>query len=679
MSGNYYSLPEILTCDEDLTHTPAIGFLGPMQHELLASIIQWAVDSYWKDGLSKSDYQRLLLSTKVHDVIDLIDVITLQIKRSNGFSLAGYGSFMQMPNSWRQHGRIKPVSDLLWPYTPKRNSSENGLRCMEEYPLSLGPDLTCLLLYTFNLMSRGYSQFWSQGLFSNSPLFQVCCGGTIRQQLFSSVLPGFVKAWRPLQPNLAWIANCKNNGGLNDDNRPPFLPYLTTEQKIKGTANVRFAWSRAISLTPPKSGICSISGYAGDTYQTFHLLSEKKLHNILKDITTRKLPKISGIMRSMISENVNHPALSAKPRKLPQKLANFGLLTLMNSNAATSLQIAVDIILCKYLHLEDIPLKLSLFSVEYAPKREVVVNGVQSKTYLLSTKNLEHEKSVASFIVESVQKRIRQMSTAIFYFHTRETAKATHSQSIDISIQNLLSYAEHHLWHRAAILFDHLKTNNSTTDVEKEILLVARKAWNTIETRLFSEITNPSDYRAYFQACNRTVWRKMDPSITSEKVAAGRAFAKAYKSLTRAEQNRMQDANLTGEVYTLPSYWACLNKAIKQWPLAYQPIFELFLSCLDSITPVENDLAVGKMLLYVENNTNITVESVFSANGQTDLICIIADILSCSSARVGNIDCDCGILLHDIIQYHFIPSTVLRRWAASLYLQTIEKDKLCLS
>ena len=308
----YTSLPELLLTDTPLHHAPSIAFLSDIQHELLASILQVTVDSIWPGGLTQNLFRKLITTECSKNIESILREICDALYSLKGFSLVGNGAFMQIPAAWGTAFNQKSIAGLMWPFIPNINSADaKGLRRMPNVPAKLGPDITALFLFSSCTLPKGGLQYWSIGNLTGRSIVHYHYGKTLRQRLFSAVLPGFSKYWKPSR-RIPWIPKCKNNRGLEEDNKPPFCRYIISTAQLGGTANIRFAQARAIVLDPPELGHCDISNEYNYVFSSYRLLTEPAvLERITAHLPRSRKIKAGGIMRSMYKK-VDHPSVSTQ-------------------------------------------------------------------------------------------------------------------------------------------------------------------------------------------------------------------------------------------------------------------------------------------------------------------------------------------------------------------------------
>jgi hypothetical protein len=675
------SLPEVLRTDTPLCHAPAIGYLAPIQHELLASILQVTVDTIWPRGIRKKDYQNLLLHDNAETVQPLLDRICNALARIEGFSLAGRNAFMQVPAAWRHSGKKMKIARLLWPFIPNIHGTDaKGLRGMSSPPVRLGADLTALFLYTSCCFPKGGTQFWTIGNLAGRAVIHRHLGSTLRQQLFSSILPGYFPSWKPLQP-LPWIAQCHNNGGLEPDGRPPGWTYLRGKTKIRGTANLRFFQARAMMLDPPEYGRCDISGKSGPIFISYRLLSD---HAAYKMFLRYKIPrdpvKAAGIMGQMY-EKTEHPSI-ADPN-LPQKNEkSWPDFSLPYHGYRRPPWYAVPVVL-------GYPSQI-----------------IQAQDLLLPRKHTVPENCTVLLLKYHADK---QDVRGIFHYILIEVDAVLKKRAVDLALlaeqsMTILLNGKRHLLNRNSR--EQKGRRNTLPDYASSALLnSSQMIWNLADILIRKNpdgVNNWLEWAKYeFQKLLKTCWQQVledewkDGCLTLDDlfrefkatwmvlgenmmdmdrvyldtlpvVRAGRAFAREFQNLDRQEK-----AQLSNEEFPVRSryFWTCVNKARSKDPKIFQPMFEKTLPLLGYIKPSEDGQSIGKMLrLHTDCLSPRRVELLLMEEDRDLLIDQVQQILHIITSRIGHpVTFDFGVFLHDVQQFHFQPDTVIRRWATDYF------------
>ena len=667
------SIEELIMDDsEDLFVNPAIGYLLPMFMELLSSILQVVVDRCWSQGLSYESYSLLLRSGTVEGVRAILEPICGDLRKGKGFALSGVGSVMQMPSAWRQYASIKPVSDLFWPFQAKEGGGENGLRCKVQVPIYLGVDLTAVLLFSHQMLSRGIGQYWSAGKSVNSVYVQRLHGTTMRQRLFSLVLPNFSKYWRGMQ-SLWWLPKCHNNGGLEVDGSPLFLKYLLSKGKIKGTANIRFQISRAIILDSPSKGICDVTGDVTDVYTSFGIISERNLYKLIEKILPQKkklmLPPMAGIVGSMFGSKQKHPShASCENGKVIRRTYWQPKWSLVGSEFTSPV---VDVVrqVVRGDNRERV-YDFSLFSLAYEPKVEIVVRDIMCRQYTVLMGDLS--RAISANIINQLV-----VTKAGIYSLIKNILLAAYCQQdgklnrIEYEFVNqLLADAVQNLWTTADELYFRCYGCNDVPSrlMVESVFFEAKKHWwkkasQQLETK---GLWGSSIGVEMCNLLNEDI--RMENPVPSQRVVAGREFAHTYGQLLRVDQCRIRNACRFGNVFAVSAFWSCYRKIMRKWPQAYSPLLERVVIMLEYIVPVETNESVGCFLLRVsENVRSQKIEELFVV-GQFDVVLLLEKLLIQVKANVGKIECDFGVLLRDLSDMHFDEDRVHRKWAIDYYL-----------
>ncbi|HHL34628.1 MAG TPA: hypothetical protein ENJ30_09725, partial [Desulfobulbaceae bacterium] len=485
------SLPDVLRCDTLLTPAPVPGYLAPIQNELLASILQVVVDTIWPGGLSKRNFRKLLESQNAENIQPLLDRICSRLKRINGFSLLGPSAFMQVPTAWRNNGKKMDIARLIWPFIPNVNgATAKGLRGMCPPPRRLGPDLTALYLYTSCCLPKGGARYWSIGNLAGRAVLHFRSGATMRQQLFGSVLPGYSPFWKPLQP-LPWVSQCRNNRGLEADDRPPCWIYLNGKKKIRGTANSRFFLARAMVLEPPEYGYCDISGEYGRVFTSYWLLKDSAAYEmILQYKPLRRQVKYAGIMGQMYKKK-DHPAVAghgpeynendkeSKKFHLPYhgySRPDWYALTVASEHPSLTLQARESL-------SHEVPsgdqMGRSLFLLKYFPKKQDV-RGFFQYTWLGSDAQIENR---ARILAQMADQTIQQLQVGKSHLFNAPNRKKRKKKQVDNHTDPTMINAAQQIWNLANKLLyrqDWDVRENRLGHVEFEFHKILGKCWQQL-------------------------------------------------------------------------------------------------------------------------------------------------------------------------------------------------------
>ena len=673
------SLPDILRADISLYHCPGPGFLAPIQHELLASILQFAIDSLWPRGLGKRQYQKLIHADQVKDVQPVVKSICRRLKQIEGFNLFGCNAFMQMPSTWRKSGKLMGIGRLLWPFIPNPLGAAKGLRCMAPLPTCLAPDLTALFLYTSCCFPKGGTQFWTIGNLAGRAVLHEYRGKTLRQQLFSAVLPGSFPDWKPAQP-LPWVSRCLNNGGLEDDDRPPCRRYLQGNKRIKGTANLRFFQARGMVLEPPEKGICDISGQPGMVFKGYYLLTDEAVYrNIVTYGQPRRDLKYAGILGRMY-EKIDHSSVAGKSKNQDTDKKDFSLPchghTIPGWYAtATCLDYPTTTIQAvRENNPQPVPApepaESSFFLVKYSTGKQDV-RGL----YHYQHCNFQDPER-ARKLTDMVDEAIGRLKSGKKYLLKAARQKNNH---LDDFADSALLDSYQQLWNTADLLYSgYGVADESGKDWEPWAAVyldkTLRQCWQRIiEEHWSSRSLSIVDRRKECTATRMVLGEKaMERDRTyldgHATVRAGRAFAREYyQGLGSTEK-----ARLSHEITPVISryFWQCLNKARREDPALYQPMFELALPLLQYILPVEDGRTLGDLLKsYSGIIRQDDVEKLFTLERSEDVVEQVQLLFKRIAAGGRLLSCDFGVFLYDLKQYGFSPETVTRRWAASFFME----------
>ena len=677
------SLPDVLRCDTLLTPAPVPGYLSPIQLELLTSILQVVVDSIWPRGLSKKDYQQLLKSDKSESAQPLLDQICRQLEIIKGFSLIGTSGFLQVPLAWRASDKKMDIARLIWPFIPNVNgSSAKGLRGMCPPPGRLGPDLTALYLYSSCCLSRGGSRYWGSGNLAGKAVLHCRSCATMRQQLFGSVLPGCSPFWKPLQP-LPWVSQCRNNRGLEADDRPPCWIYLNGKKKIRGTANSRFFLARAMVLEPPEYGYCDISGEYGRVFTSYRLLKDSTAHEmILQYKPLRRQVTYVGIMRQMY-EKKDHPAVAGHGREQKEsnkKSEKFSLpyhgysipcwyaLSVASDYPSQTLQTGKSLSGKTFSGGQT---GCSLFLLKYHKKNQDV-RGLFQYTWLESDSQFADRARILKQIAVQTVQQLHDGKDLLF---SGTKGKKKKKKTADDHTDSTMVNGAQQLWNLADKLlytqdWDEGKSGQWLVEFAFHKTLI--KCWQQLLEDNWDNgcLTLSDRYHEFKVTCMVLGENEMENDReyidTLPMVRAGRVFARTYHQL-----DRQKKAQLCNEGHPVVSryFWQCMNRARREDPSAFQPMFEMALPLLEYIHPVENGNSLGKTLrLNSRFFKSRRIELLFLEQDQELLLDQVQQMFHTIVSRTGrSVSFDLGAFLHDIKQLHFHPDRVIRRWATDYF------------
>ncbi len=680
------SLPEVLYSDMSLSHYPTPGYLAPIQHELLASILQVAIDTVWPKGIPEKLHSELTKSDQLIPVRSTINKICEQLKKQEGFNLIGNGAFLQMPTNWRSAGKESPIAGLIWPFIPNIQGEAKGNRRIPVVPTKMEPALTALYLFSTCLLSKGGSYYWNSGNLTNRTSIHQYRGKTLRQHLFQAILPGYAPSWKPIQP-LPWIPHCKNNGGLESNDKPPFARYLTGKQNIRGTANIRFYQARAIILDPPEQGVCDFTGASTTVFSTYRLINDLTLHQQLKRCC--KLPnslKMAGILSKMYDKH-DHPSVSTPSQQDEQKkfneLPHYGYTKPYWAISRASHQYPSDVIDSRKASSQsNNPLeKISLFQINYAKKNQDPKGiFIHQKVHTCCDSKLT---AIIDFLNDTAKQTIQQIRSGLWLLlipNNKSRLSTTSQEYLDI----WLLTCRQHLWHTADTLFYAKSASKSLDDCKYQITRRFQEAKHHLWQKILADYQDVSsmcikdhfkEYSATKIALGEDAMFIDLPYLESKPVVkAGRAFARAYYDLTKAEK-----AHLIQEIdrpFVCRHFWDCMRSATKQDPDAYQPMYEAILPLLQYIVPQEDGKNIGEILsLTINRSQSNRVDQLLA---ETNINSLLDEILITLQyvTKDGRfpIPLDAGILCNDIKQYHFDKDAVIRRWAQQ-YFAGLETQK----
>lgn len=688
--GGKMSLIDMLWSDEDIELVSHLGFLTHIQLEMMGAMLQAVVDSTWRLGINYENYCRILGAVRSDDVLDLLEPITKKLCQVPWFELTGGSAFMQMPSAWRKEGKKEPIGNLMWPFQPRLGGSENGLRRMQQYPKRLNPELTVLFLFSFQQCSRGYGQYWSNGRLANNPIIYQLTGKTLRQKLFCAVLPGFVKDWRPLQ-RLPWVADCKNNGGLEYSGQPPWQKCF--RKKLTGTANIRLAWSRAVVLDVPEQGGCNFTGDVGDVFSSYRIMSETKIFSQNKKKFFVK--KAAGIMAAIFDQNTAHPAAVANlyeiskkhNRKLGKEILKMvgqgvsisnEVLPVIAENLETPLNVAIQKYFVTLRGGEvDGNKRIYLFWVQFESKAKIAVKGCVAQSYVLEVVEKRNSTAIDE-LIKFVLSRLQEIRAAILYVIAAvQDSEKLSPKGYSIANRFMLSINVN-LWQVAFSYFGLSNRRGGSICYQRDVDRAAFKILDDILEQLVPCLRGIKGYKIITQANQYLLGGGKVSMDIGEKVLAGRAFAEAYLGLNRKDQCQLRDACLLNRVYVQSAFWHCYKKAVRYWSNPYQQMFERLVILLEYVEHKDGSGDVGDILVLVGDVVSeAKIDELFWGVSQFELIELLGELFSIRENKKGKIICDFGHLVNDVAYYHFQPDKILRKWARSIFLT--ERRTKCLS
>lgn len=686
-SGNSFrlSLSEALLTDIPIRHDPTPGYLAPIQHELLSSILQVSIDSLWMNGISKKKYQQIIESNDIAAVDSLILEVCNHLDKMKGFNLIGSGAFMQMPTSWRESAKTMPIARLMWPFIPNvAGNDAKGLRRLSQTPQKLTPDQTALFIFTTCTLSKNGSQYWSNGNLAGRLILHSFHGKTMRQNLFRSILPGYSEHWLPLQP-LPWIPKCLNNGGLEFDNKPPFKKYLTENYKLNGTGNIRFFQSRAIILDPPEIEFSSKTNKQTYFFTTYSLLSDKIIYNKLQESgSTPKKIKYSAILNSIFEEK-NHPSIEISNKN--NNVTNFLKITqykfpkpywstqIHHSDVASYTTKSTHIFLNDESKFNS--MELSFFKLKYVSKKQDV-NGLDLCQHInhsfLNEDNIKH----AAILNKIADKSIEDLKLGIMAL--LQSTKVKNNRNDKTLILDWLLTCSQRIWNFAdsALLtgnpcenfeeWEHKITNlflKEKTEIWRKTLA---EYWSTSSLSL-------AEHKREFYATRIILGEDtMHPNLpyleSKPLVKSGRAFITAYQKLSTEGKARLRDQG--EQLYISRFFWECMNAALKEDPSAFQPIYEQIIPLLPYVSPIENGMSLGDILCRHKGRIpQNRVELLLSERDREMLIDQCFYLFRFLSQKGQTpIPLDLGIFIYELKQFHFESEKIIRRWAYQYFSDT---------
>lgn len=688
------SLPDILLFDAPLFHAPNFGFLASIQHELLASILQVAVDSIWSKGIRKKDYSRLICTERSRELGTLIQLICAVLEKLKGFGLVGNGAFLQIPSAWGRSEKKEKIARLMWPFIPNIHGVEaKGLRRMSPIPMKIGPDLTALFIFSSCTLSKGGAQYWTNGNLSGRTLAHYHYGKTMRQQLFSAVLPGYSQHWKPLQ-TLPWIPDCLNNGGLEHNNRPPFWPYISGIKKLSGTTNIRFFQSRAIVLDPPKLDQCDITGEKTLVFETFRILSETALHEKVRELDPANCNiQVSGIMGKMYTKT-DHPSVliqrSGNKKNSPVAITSlpyhgfslppWSIIRLAHCCPSHIIQSLDLIISHKKVAVES---QLDVFTLKYAAKKQDVRGILQYHCDGTGFFNKD-QLALTLFLAEKSEHYIKIVKNWIGYLLSGDiNKKNTKIHQITMESYPIINICQD-IWNTAdAIYHEFRKNNNLQERWEENFTYRFQETIRSFWVRFLIDVWDSGslsfqDRLKEYTAATMLLgdgFMSVDFANFDSKppFKAGRAFAEEYYLLSKNDKSQLNNDNAP---YSSRYFWRCMNMATREYSKAHQPLYEKSLPLLKFIIPVNDSINIGSILYkYNKFTTQTTIELLFTVDDINILIeCLQRLFNIIISKNRNNIPVDFGLLIFDLDEFSFRPNMVIRRWATGYFSEQIHKE-----
>ena len=686
------SLSEILLSDIQLEHSPAFGYLAPLQHELLASILQCCVDSIWPKGISKKNYELLVQCREVQSIYPLVEKICNQLQKIKGFCLVGNSAFLQMPAAWKNNGKKIHLSRLMWPFIPNTHkiSQAKGIRRMAPVPQKLGPDLAALFLFASCTLPKGGASYWTIGNLAGRAILHGRFGKTLRQQLFSSVLPGYSPHWKRMQP-LPWVASCLNNGGLEENSKPPFLQYITGNKKLSGTVNSRFFQARGIVLDPPENGVCDVTGEQTQVFTTYRLFDDNAiLEQILRCTRTKKKIKAANILGKMygrknspsvaIGESTVKRNIDNNTSKLPYHGYSIPSWAIMGKTHSFPSHIIQAHTASNDLICQEGEYCWSCFQIKYAPEQQdpkglFMYHCPSSMTFDAFT--MEQVVNLTKAVEESIEK----IRSGMKQLYSGPQRKKKHKANISKLLEQHILGISQRFWSVADQLHHELITKKQDIDIwQSEVTTSLYRCmyncWNYFVTDDWeSRPMSLQDYQHFYRATCTVLgdnYMDYDRSYLEANpvVRAGRAFAEAFFQLDPSQQSQLLNENAP---YISRYFWVCMQKAKHEDPHAYQPGYEQALPLLTYIQPVHDEKSFGRILARQKHHINSRrIKLLFSEEDSDMLFDMLLQLFHLISSKNGrSVRVDFGLLVFDLKQFHFQPSAVLRRWATDYFSYSI--------
>lgn len=674
----YISLTEMIFSDRDWDHAPPVAALSVLQHELLASVLQVAIDTLWAKGMPKHEYRHLLMKEQAKEVRNILKLIKDVAVEMPGLNLFGEDAFMQVPESWALHGKKMDIASLMTPFIPQEGSQAKGLRRMVPTPKKIGPDLTALYLFGCCTLSKGGLQYWTPGNMANRTVAHLKYGKTLRQRLFASVLPGFSSEWRPKQP-LAWV---------EEEQHHPLLRYVLGPEKIRGTCNIRFYLSRAIRLDLPTSGNCDVIMKETDVCAGLRIVNERVLWRVMCDQSSGQdlqKTKAAGLLGRMYAPSTYHPSVAYRqspdkknelwPVKFPPEGSPgspLAFIPLLEKNPPLTFQVVKNI---TGDHQLSVNAGAKVFYTRYVSDRQVLQGLVLKET-------LSGEGAISpltELIVEVASKQLGRIQEAVSLLaseHRDEKKKKTTSLAWK---RDQLMSLRHNLWQAASEILNRERIDNglANDELKNAILMrfkkIALREWHKTLSCRPSPSSMSERYREYEATCNVLGVDKMtepndaDSPSMQPRIMAGRKFAETFDNLTAGERASLQHAQ---SPTTTRFFWDCMNQALREDPHAYFKLYEEMIPLFAQATPVEDTHNVGHVLSRFKQHVHPRrIEDFFLEDQQKMVIDSLGQIFSLIKSRTGHkaIKLDFGILVQDLTDFRFRHDMVLRRWAESFF------------
>lgn len=677
--STYISLTEMLSSDRDWDHAPHIAALSVLQHELLASILQVAIDTLWPEGMPKHEYRHLLTRGRAEEVRNILKLSEGLLAQMPGFNLSGENAFMQIPESWAAHGKKMDIASLMTPFIPQEGSQAKGLRRMVPTPKKIGPDLTALYLFGCCTLSKGGLQYWTPGNMANRAVAHLKYGKTLRQRLFASVLPGFSPEWRPKQP-LAWVEK--------EQHSPLFLRYVLGPEKIQGTCNIRFYLSRAIRLDLPTSGNCDMTMKETDVCAGLRIVNERVLWRVMCDQPSGQdlhKTKAAGILGRMYAPSTYHPSVAYRqspdkknelwPVKFPPEGSPgspLAFIPLLGKNPPLTFQVVKNI---TGDHQLSVNAGVKVLYTRYVSDRQVLQGLVLEET-------LSGEGAISpltEFIIEVVSKQLNRIQEAIPLLTSANRDEKKKRTTTLAWERDQLMHLRHNLWRAASEILNRERIGNGlANDESKNAILtrfkkIALREWHKTLSCRPSPSSMSERYREHEATCKVLGGDKMtdpndaDSPSVQPRVMAGRKFAETFDNLTAGERASLQHAQ---SPTTTRFFWDCMNQALREDPHAYSKLYKEMIPLFAQATPVKDTHNVGHVLSRFKQHVHPRrIEDLFLEDQQKMVIESLGQIFSLikSRARHKAINLDFGILVQDLTDFRFRHEMVLHRWAESYF------------
>jgi CRISPR-associated protein Cse2 (CRISPR_cse2) len=685
----HMSLAQLLRTDEPLEHAPEIGLLANIQHELLASILQYAVDMCWKNGLKNHTYKSLLSQEKYQDINNPIDKICESLLTMSGFNLFGRNAFMQMPPIWRNEEGTREIAKLIYPFMPMedRKSTSKGHRRKDIVPKQLDACLTLLCLFAHSMLAGTGGQFWSSGCLSSRIFAHLNYGRTMRQKLFSGVLPGIHEAWEPIQ-SLPWQTDVLNYGGLDCQQEPPIIRYVEEPHTITSTAVSRFYVSRAMILGPPHHGKCSITGKKTVVFKNWTIFPEKTILSLLRKYghNNDKLPeKASRILKNMYSDKLRHPSIlyrgglqDDENRYKPLQLTHAFRHTATIKNN----QLQQDSLFLPYESIKNISKQNSkqinqcskpgFFSVQFVPGKQTVSEIMQVYPSVMETFQDSPMITLAVEFTEEKRAIINQRILA----GTRFLLSADSQKNPSLAKIEALTKNIHHLISRGftkwlyQLAFDENQDFETWKDkIRTNLHRLIKAEWNNIVKVVMGDNLNMKNRITEFKSRALVLGTNNLASTTTHDetrpaIIAARLFALQYYQLPPTERAEIRHAITPSSV---APFWKCMKKAQKAHPTVFSPLYEKAFTLFTFCTPVEDGKNFGFFLrIHKKQISSARIEQLFQEDQQAIMIDQLIDILTIVR-RKRELSIDYGVLINDLNTFFFNPVAIIRQWATEFF------------